>query len=295
MQTKKTLAPVVAASLLVLLILSAKSADMANPPLLIQPPPQDTNCYPAGTNVLCDPEPAPQFLSVTVTNQCAAGAMILANATYTNVPGTITTTITYSNTACPPLVSTNAVSSAILTNWWEATGDAVPSSGAGLGASFSPPNNCSGGTVYFYITYSNAPPCSNHLTIQTSIAWACDCDCTHHIPGVGNEIPFLGVCGGGSSYPPWSTNSLCGDTFSIECDGAQVHAASPGGPCGVCPYPRSEIRAWYTFCLCKAKIMETRFDVVDTGPSSPTRGQGSSSVWTCTTSCTISNFTVGSP
>jgi hypothetical protein len=195
MQTKQALVVVVGTALLVLLTLSPKAVDMTNPPRIPNHPPVDTNCYPVSTNVVCDPEPGPQFLSVTVSNQCVAAAMIVATATYTNVPGTVTTTITYSNGSCPPLVTTNTVSSAILTNWWTATGGAVPSSGGGLGASFSP-TNCGGGTIFFYLTYSNAPPCSNHLTIQTSIGWSCDCDCRHHILNPTPLSPGTQSCGG---------------------------------------------------------------------------------------------------
>jgi hypothetical protein len=293
MRTKQVLVIIFAMALVVLLRLSPKAVDMGNPVILNQPPPEDTNCYPASTNVLCAPEPGPVFLSTGVTNQCDPDAMIVAWATYTNVPGTVTTTITYSNPACPALVSTQEVSSIIVTNWWEATGAAVPSSGPGLGASFAL-TNCGGGTVYFYLTYSNAPPCSNATTIPTSIDYAIEADCSRHNPGSEIRVPGSYCCTTNSDWWLW-TNSLCGDSFNIVCLAGAIAVTTPGGPCGVCPYESSRWDAWYTFCLCRAKIMTTRFDVVDTGTNSPTRGQGTSWVWTCGSSCTSSNFVVGSP
>jgi len=290
MQTKQALVVILGIALVVLLGLSPKAVDMGNPVILNQPPPEDTNCYPASTNVLCAPEPAPVFLSTGVTNQCDPNAMIVAWATYTNLPGTVTTTITYSNPACPALVSTQEVSSIIVTNWWDATGPAVPSSGPGLGASFAL-TNCGGGTVYFYLTYSNAPPCSNALTISASIDYAVDRACAHHPGGNVNWACRTNVCGS-TNWDCGATNSLCGDPFGVICQDRHVSVLTPGGECGRCDYSSSLWIASYTFCLCKALIIQTHFSVVDVGPTSPIYGEGMHWDWICGVGCTNTCYEV---
>ena len=284
MRTKQALVVILGVALVALLRLSPKAVDMGNPVILVQPPPEDTNCYPASSNVLCDPEPGPVFLSTGATNQCNPDAMIVAWAAYTNLPGTVTTTITYSNPACPALVTTNEVSSVSLTNWWEATGGAVPSSGPGLGASFAL-INCGGGTVYFHITYSNAPPCSNAMTISTSVDYAIDAACGHHESGEDISLG-RGMSCGSTNWPWGPTNSLCGDSFSLACTDRILHAYVNGVECGYCPYDPSLWTAVYTFCQCKARLKETQFSVVDTGPANPTFGQGQYWRRTCTNGCT---------
>ena len=253
---------------------------MPNLPLLRNNPTPNTNCYPASTNVVCgDPTPGPQFLSVTETNQCVAGAMILATATYTNIPGSNTITITYSNAdLCPPLVTNYPVSAVILTNWW----DAGFTNRSGLTASFSPPD-CTGGTIYFYITYSNAPPCTNG-TVGTSIGWSCDCDCTHHLSGVDQPAGVGMVCRPTDNWTCCATNSLCGSSFSLSCDGS-VHLNGPAGECGHCPYPHSIWSASYAFCQCKAVIMKTQFSVLDNYPGDATFGHWKIQTWACATQC----------
>lgn len=267
-----------ALALLVLLAMSGKAQDNGNPP---------EDCTPTGTNIVCAPEPGPQFLSVTVTNQCVAGAMIVATATYTNVPGMVTTTITYDDPdLCPDEVTNHPVSSTILTNWWTATGGAVPSSGPGLGTFFDV-TNCGGGTVYFYITYSNPPPCSNATTISTSIGWNCDCDCHHHNEGDGFtwEDIWCPLTGEG-----WDRQAIdtCGEQYGPYCNGA-VHLTRPGGECGRCIYEWSHWVAYVWRCECHAMIVRSRFNVSSNNTTNSTFGQGIVSSWSCS-SGTCSNW-----
>jgi hypothetical protein len=264
-------------------LLTSARADQLHNPIV------DTNCYPVSTNVVCALAPYAQFLSVAATNQCVAGAMIVATATYTNVQGTVTRTINYSNdSVCPPLVTNYTVSSAILTNWW----DAGCANGSGLTASFSP-TNCGGGTVSFYLTYSNPSPCTDTTTITTNITYSVDSNCTHHIAGDEEEPPSLPTCNNFTTNGyPWSTNSLCGDSFSVTCVNGTVHLTGPGGECGVCRFLPSSWRASYTFCRCKAKICATHFGVADTGTNNATYGLLVSSDWGCGHLCTNTCFTV---
>ena len=257
-----------------------------NPLFLIE---STNNCVPVSTNVVCAPEPGPQFLSATATNQCAH-PMILANATCTNIPGMVITTITYSNNACPPLVTTQQVSSAILTNWWAATGTADPWTHPGLGAAFDV-TDCEGGTVDFFITYSNSPPCgSNTTTISKSVDYALDRDCTNHFSGPDEPAGGMG-CRPGDSWMCCETNSLCGDSFNLTCDGS-VHLNGPGGECGHCPYPHTYWSASFAFCLCRAKIMKTFFSVYDWAEGDTTYGHWKKQWWFCAGSCSNQCYTV---
>jgi hypothetical protein len=295
MHTTKLIAAAGAAAIVAVLVTVAFRGS-AESPGRTNPPPTDTNCYPVGTNVVCSPEPAPQFLSVTESNQCVAGAMIVALATYTNIPGLVTTTITYSNGACPPLVTNATVYSAILTNWW----DAGCANGSGLAAAFSP-TNCGGGTINFYITYSNAPPCSNHTTIQTNIAWNCDCDCRHHILNPSPLTPPTppGITSCGQSSGQWvGTNVilLCaGNTAQLTC--GSCSAINPnvqgaycmnflinGASAGHCLYEPSLISDYsYYKCMCGAVIMKSHWEVTEGSPPlfGPGPGCGYSITWTC--------------
>ncbi len=47
MRTKQALVVILGVALVALLRLSPKAVDMGNPVILVQPPPEDTNCYPA--------------------------------------------------------------------------------------------------------------------------------------------------------------------------------------------------------------------------------------------------------
>ena len=287
--------------LLLLLTFRPKAVDMPNLPLLRNNPTPNTNCYPASTNVVCgDPTPGPQFLSVTVTNQCVAGAMIVATATYTNIPGSNTITITYSNAdLCPALVTTYPVSSIIQTNWWEATGDAVPASGSGLAASFDA-TNCGAGTVYFHIVYSNAPPCTNG-TVSTSIGWGCDCTCTHHTLDPTPLMPPMppGITSCGQLSGQWTgavVVTYCGNTAQLTCGDCSAINPHVSGSCcanllvngqsvGHCLYEPSGISAAnYWKCFCGARIMKSLWTVDELSP--PQAGPCANCWYTITWNCT---------
>ena len=64
------------------------------------------------------------------------------------------------------LAVTNQVPPVVLTNWWVVSGiGAIPPSGSGLSATFMPTNG-GNGTVTFYSTYSNLPPCGSVATVS---------------------------------------------------------------------------------------------------------------------------------
>lgn len=295
MHATKTIVTAGVAAVVALLV-TVTFRGSAESPRRDNPPPADTNCYPASTNVACSPEPTPQFLSVTESNQCVAGAMIVASATYTNIPGTVTTTITFTNANCPPVVSNATVYSAIVTNWW----DAGCTNGGGLSATFSPPN-CAGGTINFYITYSNAPPCSNHATIQASVGWSCDCVCAHHKLNQSPHSPPMppDITNCESSSGQWTGTNvvlLCpGNTAQLTC--GSCSAINPGvegdycanflingASAGHCLYDPSRISDYsYYKCMCGAMIMMSTWAVTEGSPPKfgPGAGCGYSITWTC--------------
>ncbi|MGA3284473.1 MAG: hypothetical protein ABSD57_08450 [Verrucomicrobiota bacterium] len=68
------------------------------------------------------------------------------------------------NHCVPPV--TNQVPPVVLTNRWAVSGvGATPSSGSGLSATFMP-TTAGNGTVTFYCTYSNPPPCHAVATVE---------------------------------------------------------------------------------------------------------------------------------
>jgi hypothetical protein len=170
MQTKHTLVVAVGAALLALLTLSPKAVDMDNPPLLIQPPPQDTNCYPASVTTNCE---AGSF-TLVITNYTpflCIGSAASASADPTNTPWRIVITTTYTNSTggstpnCPPTYVTNEVSTALGPGWWVATGPGnFTAGGNGLTASFTP-TNTGEGEIWFHQQYMNPVPC---VTVSTT-------------------------------------------------------------------------------------------------------------------------------
>ena len=89
----------------------------------------------------------------TVNGPCSHGGAnlpVTASASDNLVDGKIVVTITYTGTNCPTnSITTNSVPPTVITNWWTVTGVfAIPSSGPGLSASFTPcPGN---GSVNFF-------------------------------------------------------------------------------------------------------------------------------------------------
>jgi hypothetical protein len=173
MQTKRVLATVIGVGLLALLVSSARSADMANPPLLIQPPPQDTNCYTASTTTNCiEGSITLVGLSVIPAEGCVGQAR---SATWSVVPSNgvvvITTTCTnaqgVSCTNCPGPQTNEYVPGVLSYSWTVAGVDATPSSGNSDYISFVPN---AAGTGVFTLTATWQKICTNDTTTSTASA-----------------------------------------------------------------------------------------------------------------------------
>jgi hypothetical protein len=124
---------------------AAQEADNNPGPLAVVECPftATTNCTEASDTL----SPSP------VAGPCSGGGAnlpVTAAASDNLVDGKIVVTITYTGTNCPTnSITTNWVPPTVISNWWTVTGVfAIPSSGTGLAASFTPcPGN---GSVNFF-------------------------------------------------------------------------------------------------------------------------------------------------
>ena len=165
------------------------------------------------------------------TNCLQEGSLSLTNATFN--PGTnvcvsnnltVFTGYSVSNAFvqvvdtnnCAPTV-TNQVSPVVVTNYWVVSGvGAIPSSGSGLSATFMPTNG-GDGTVTFYLTYSNAPPCGSVATVSLATNFtvvSMQSQCVALVPtprtrttiGVGEDVD-LSLAGSPSGTFTWTTSA----------------------------------------------------------------------------------------
>lgn len=127
-----------------------------------------TNCVETSRTTNCLTEATVTLTPVTNSVSGCQSNQMSVSVTRSNTQGQIEIVINYSN--CPPTRTTNTYSPSFGSNWWVVTGvGAVPSSGSGLTATFTPTNG-GNGTVTFYQNYTNPPPCTGHGPASTSVS-----------------------------------------------------------------------------------------------------------------------------
>ena len=120
-------------------------------------------CSTTWTETDCLSSASVEINSINVPHCVCVGTEVCATAVSTNIEGQIKYTQKWSPTStnCPDVLSTNATSPMVVSNWWTISGPGSYSkNGEGLGPACFTPTNTGTATITFNSKYTNEPPCT---------------------------------------------------------------------------------------------------------------------------------------